>query len=252
MNKITWQRNDKITSITINNPDKRNAFDKEMSIAVADVIKDAEKNKQRLIIISSNISHGIFSAGHDLHELSSAHDLAIDPMFEMFDAVTSTPIPVIAMVTGDVYAGALHLLMVCDMVYATTNSKVVITANKMGVPFSLRNYQYWLAVMSVHKVKELFYTGSTISAEDAYNSGIFNEIFSTEDDLKTKINQISNQILTCCADGIANTKLQLNTIINTVSVDHDATMKINQQNEAVLNSAEFAQRVNALLAKLHK
>ncbi|AJJ64954.1 enoyl-CoA hydratase-related protein [Yersinia aldovae] len=162
MDKILCQHNQDITIITINNAAKRNCFDNEMSIAVVQLIREAENKKQRAIVINANLSQGIFSAGHDLHELTSAGEIINDPMFEMFKVISHSPLPVIAQVEGAVYAGALHLLMVCDMVYATKDSSLIMSANKMGVPFSLSNYQHWLAVIGIHKVKELFFTAHSI------------------------------------------------------------------------------------------
>ncbi|WP_440617878.1 enoyl-CoA hydratase-related protein [Cysteiniphilum sp. 6C5] len=251
MDKILCQHGDKITTITINNSDKRNAFDSEMSKAVTQSIHEAQRKKQRVIVLKANISHGIFSAGHDLNELTSVDEITNDPMFEMFDAMTASPLPIIAQVEGAVYAGALHMLMVCDMVYATNDSKVIITANKMGVPFSLRNYQNWLSVMSIHKAKELFFTASSIDAMDAYHAGIFNTVFSDKAALKARIDEVCQAIISCCAEGVANSKLQLNVLANDVTINYDEAVLIEESRHKILNSPQFTKRVEALIAKIH-
>lgn len=253
MNKIIVNHNsNKITEITLNNPDKRNAFDAEMSKTVIDAVYKAVNTNQRVIVIKSNISHNIFSAGHDLNELNSVNEITNDPMFKMFDVIFKSNIPIIAQVEGDVYAGGLHLLMVCDMVYALDSINVVITANKMGVPFQISDYQKWLSVMGVHKVKELFYTASKIDAKDAYNCGIFNNIYHNNDSLTSKINDVCNQILSCSEQGIKNTKKQLNSIIDAISLDSSLRSSIDNDRKAILESAEFKQRIQNLINKIHK
>lgn len=107
MTKIQHSLIDEVRTITIDNPDKRNAFDGEMSDAVTELIKTAEPQGARIVVITANLSNGIFSAGHDLNELKSASDLSHDPMFSMFDAIQDCPLPVVAKVSGRVFAGAI-------------------------------------------------------------------------------------------------------------------------------------------------
>ena len=249
--KILLNSKGDITYLTLNNPQKRNAFDKEMSDFIIKEIKNAESKNQRGIVINAVISNGIFSAGHDLNELESASDLSQDPMFEMFDSILNTNIPVIAEVDGFVFAGALHLLMVCDLVYATKTSKIIMTANKMGVPFSLQNYQNWLSVMGLHKIKELFYTATPLNAEDAYNSGIFNAFLDSTDELKEKVESVCQAIISCCPVGISNSKFQLNLLANNVIVDYDSAVKIETMRNDILNSNDFIKRVDALIDKIN-
>ncbi len=253
MDKILCEHSEHITTITLNNPDKRNAFDAHMSQAMIAFLHEAEQKEQRVVVLKANPSHHIFSAGHNLNELTSAHEIVNDPMFAMFDCISNLSIPLIAQVSGNVYAGALHLLMVCDMVYAMDDSSVIITANKMGVPFSLRNYQNWLSVMGLHKIKELFFTAGMIDAKDAYNAGIFNAIFPSEELLQTKVNEVCQQIISCCAQGIANSKLQLNTLANNVVVDYEKAILIEESRQNILSSDSFKERVLALINKIqHK
>ena len=251
MTKIILKHEFQITSIILNNDAKRNAFDSEMSNEVIKAINEATTVGSRVIVISSNSTHGIFSAGHDLSELSGVGDIVNDPMFRLFDCISNCSLPIIAKVDGAVYAGALHLLMVCDMVYATSKSKVVITANKMGVPFSVHEYSNWLLVMGIHKVKELFFTAAAIDAQDAYIAGIFNNVYDTEEELANKINTVCNQVIDCSAAGIANTKLQLSALARSVALDDETTKLIAQSREHILNSSELKSRIDALISKLN-
>jgi enoyl-CoA hydratase/carnithine racemase len=251
LKKIILKHESQITSIVLNNDAKRNAFDSQMSNEVINAINEATTVGSRVIVISANSSHGIFSAGHDLSELNDVGDVVNDPMFKLFDCISNCSRPIIAKVDGAVYAGALHLLMVCDMVYATTSSKVVITANKMGIPFSLHEYNNWLLVMGIHKVKELFFTAAAIDAKDAYNAGIFNSIFDTKEELTNKINTVCNQVIDCSAAGIANTKLQLSALARNVVLDYETMKLIEQSREHILKSCELKSRIDALLNKIN-
>jgi methylmalonyl-CoA decarboxylase len=249
--KILTNDQGAITTITLHHPEKRNAFDTEMVQRMIELCNDAVQKGQRIIIINAQTDHGVFSAGHDLSELSSVQEIQQDPMFEMIELIGQLPIPVIAEVHGAVYAGALHLLMVCDLVYATQASTVVMTANKMGLPFSLRHYHQWLSVMGIHRVKELFFTADKMSADEAHYAGIFNGIFDTETALRTKIADVCDKILHCSQAGIANSKLQLNHLAGNVMLNYRETMQIEEARHNLLSSQEFQERLAALQAKLH-
>lgn len=250
--KIFAADNNRITTITIHNPAKRNAFDEEMVQEIVGLCNDALHNQQRIIIINAKPDHEIFSAGHDLAELSSAQEIEHDSMFAMIELIGKLPIPVLAEVNGAVFAGALHLLMVCDLVYATKASNIVMTANKMGLPFSMRHYNQWLSVMGIHRVKELFFTAAPMSADEAYAAGIFNGVYDSASELKIKIADVCNKILQCSPAGIANSKLQLNKLAGNVILDYAQTAQIEKSRHELLSSAEFQKRLSALQQKLHK
>lgn len=249
--KILSNLEAQVLTITINNPAKRNAFDAEMSQTVTRLISGADEAGARVVVITANLSHGIFSAGHDLQELENVGDLAHDPMFAMFDAIQDCPLPVVAKVRGKVFAGALHMLMVCDMVYATSESELVITANKMGVPFDLKDYQNWMAVMGVHKLKALFFRCTPVNAADAYNAGIFNHVSQTPEELDEKIRSVTDSIIGAVKEGIANTKLQVNTLCREITLHPETVAAIEKARAAVWASDWFRQDVQNLIAKIH-
>jgi len=249
--KILRKLEDQCLTLTLNHPEKRNAFDGEMSRFLTGSIQQAETDGARVIVITANPAHGIFSAGHDLNELKSASDLSHDPMFEMFDAIQNCALPVIAKVIGRVYAGALHMLMVCDMVYATRDTQLVITANKMGVPFDIKDYQNWMAVMGVHKLKELFFRCTPVDAEDAYSAGIINALCDCPEELNAKIAEVCESICGAVKEGIANTKFQVNALCREVSLQAATVAKIEESRQAIFESDWFKADVQKLIDKVH-
>lgn len=249
--KILSRLDSGVLTITINNPEKRNAFDSEMSHAVSDLIGGSEGRGARVIVITARLSNGIFSAGHDLNELASAKDLSCDPMFAMFDAIQDCPLPVVAKVSGRVFAGALQMLIVCDMVYATRDTQMLITANKMGVPFNIRDYQNWMAVVGVHKLKALFFRSTPITAEDAYNAGIINTICDSPEALDQKITEVCESILGSVKEGIANSKLQINTLCREICLKESTVSAIEKTRQDVFESPWFKQDVQNLIDKIH-
>ncbi len=249
--KVLKSLEDGILTITLNNLAKRNSVDSQMSLFITEAIQNAESDGARIIIITSNPSHGVFSAGHDLNELEQASDLQNDPMFTMFDAIMKCPLPVIAKVNGNAYGGGLILLIVCDMVYATDSSTITMPANKMGVPFDLKYYQIWLSTMSAHVVKELFFTCAAMSAQDAVNAGIYNAICTSPAALDKKVNEVCANILQRVQEGIANTKFQVNTLCSEVVLSEHTVELVKKSINDIFSSDWLKEDVQRLIDKLH-
>lgn len=114
--------NDKFATITINRPDKMNAMNKtvirEIDAALAAAVADPDVNA--LVITGAGRA---FSSGYDLQ--GGDFDVDIDfwreDMSENAEALLNiwrAPIPVIASVNGYALAGALELMMCCDLAIA--------------------------------------------------------------------------------------------------------------------------------------
>ena len=250
MGHLIIKESNEVTTVILNRDDKRNAFNADMSNALVGALHSAEKKGHRALVIRANEGVKIWSAGHDLSELVSVTALQDDPMFEMFHRIIKSSIPVIALVEGAVYAGALHLLIVCDLVIASEDSPVVMTANKMGVPFTPRNYSHWLRVLGIHKVKELFFTATPITAQDAYVAGIYNHVL-PKSELNAKLNAILEAIIAASPDGVSNTKLQLNTLARNISLTYGEFSRIETDRQKIFNSEAFKNRIQALIDKIH-
>ncbi len=252
MSKLLCQHETHITYITINNHEKRNAVDNGMSREIMHYLLEAEAEEQRAVVIKSNTVKGVFSAGHDLSDLLENENISDDPMFEMFNVISELSLPVILQVDGDVYAGGVMLLMYADLVYATSNSRLCMTANKLGLPLPLLSYKKWLSVMGSHKAKELFFTAAPISAEEAHIANIINEVFETQEALADKVRTVCQQIVDCSSAGVANSKKQINALAGQIAISYQSAVDIEAEKQAIIRGDETQNRVTALLNSLRK
>lgn len=237
----------KISTITFNRNDKRNAFNKDMCGTIIEYINKAQDDQASLIVLRATKHASVWSAGHDLSELKAGEDFTKDPLQKMFDAIVSSPLPVISMVEGNVFAGGFLLLLFSDMVIASSESSVAMTANKMGVPFATPYYSYCLKTIGLHKTKELFFTASSISAHNAQVCGIFNHVM-PKDCLEWFVYDIlAPRIIACVPEGIANSKLQLNTLAMGYFVEEEEKQKIDNSCNLLMHAPQLQMKINALL-----
>lgn len=193
----------------------------------------------------------VWCAGHDLNELDPQSLLLENPTLAVARKIQSIPLPVIAMVEGRVYAGGLILLLSADIVIAAHNAEVAITSNKLGIPLSPDLHAYWLRVMGIHKAKEMLFTATTITANDAYHSGLYNHVVEPEK-LERITDELASRIIDCSPDAVANAKYQLNLIAGQASLSNVERVDVDKRNSEILNSQDTRERISALLASLRR
>ena len=240
-----------IATITLNRDEKRNALSNAMAKEILRGLDRAEQEHARVVVIRANAGANVWCAGHDLNELDPKALAAENATLEVCRKIQSTPLPVIAMVEGSVHAGGLIILLCADIVIAARNAHVAITANKLGIPLPPEFYAFWLRVMGLHKAKELLFTASSISPEDAYHAGLYNHVVDNYQ-LERATNQIARKILDCNAESVANTKFQLNLIASQASLTEEESSGIQTRNAELLDSPRTQARITALLASLRR
>lgn len=201
---------DKFATITINRPDKLNAMNKtvvhEIDAAVAASVADPDVNA--LIITGAGRA---FSAGYDLQggDFDVDFDFWVEDMTENAEALLNiwkAPIPVIAAVNGYALAGALELVMSCDLAIAADNAKFgePEVRHNSGPPALMMP---WL--LATRDVRWLMYTGDTIDAEEALRMHLINKIVPAAD-LKEKSENLARKLARVPVPALKYTKMSIN------------------------------------------
>jgi methylmalonyl-CoA decarboxylase len=248
---IKYAVKDGIATITMNRDEKRNALSDAMSNEIIGCINAAQKEKIRVIILRANPGMPVWCAGHDLTDMREGIDFGDNPLQSLLQHIEEVPIPVISMVEGAVYAGGVLMAVYSDIVIAADNADVVITGNKIDIPLPTNIYAYWLKVSGLHKIKELLYTASAITAQDAYCAGIYNHVVERSR-LETFTYEIARRIIACSPEAVADTKLQLNTLARTIDLFAEDIKKIEQHRQTLINSPNSKKRIDELLASIKK
>lgn len=168
---------DRFATITLNRPDKMNAMNKtmvrEIDAALKAAIADPEVNA--LVITGAGRA---FSAGYDLQ--GADYDVDIDTwradMTENCEALLNiwrAPIPVIAAVNGYALAGALELMMCCDLAIAADTARFgePEVRHNSGPPALMMP---WL--LATRDVRWLMFTGDLVDAAEALRMHLVNRV----------------------------------------------------------------------------
>jgi enoyl-CoA hydratase/carnithine racemase len=164
-----------ITTITLNNPQKRNALALPMIRELHQAFEAVGNTDARGVILAAN--GPVFSAGHNFSDmvgvtLSEARAL-FDICRAMMDAMQAMPQPVIARVHALATAGGCQLVASCDLAVASDQASFAIPGGKAG-QFCHTPLVAVARNMGRKRALEMAMTGEPISAQTAEAWGLIN------------------------------------------------------------------------------
>jgi methylglutaconyl-CoA hydratase len=200
MNKVITQIDSRgVAQVTLNNPDKHNAFDDQMIIQLTEAFHTVAANPDvRIMLLKSEGKS--FSAGADLEwmkrmasysyqqNLNDARALAA-----MLKALHQMPIPTIARVQGAAFGGAIGLISCCDIALASSNASFALSEVKIGlVPSTISPYV--IAAIGERHAKRYFMTAERFDTNTALQISLVHEAVE-EQFLDDKVEQLITAIL---------------------------------------------------------
>ena len=126
--------------ITLGDRDNRNAIGAEMASRVIAALESLSARQVRAIVLRAAPGMDVWSAGHDIGELPAGKRDPLgydDPLEELIRAIRTFPAPVVAMVHGTVWGGALDLVLSCDLAVADETASFAITPANLGLPYNI-------------------------------------------------------------------------------------------------------------------
>lgn len=137
-----------------------------------------------------------FSAGANILELIELEDIPtyVSQGEQLMEALFHFPTPVIAAINGYALGAGFSLAMACEFRLAADTVKMgqLAVRNALIPPFG--DIQRLLQVIGPTKARELIYTGKILSASEAYQIGLLNQICKVEQ-LMEATHQLAQEIM---------------------------------------------------------
>jgi enoyl-CoA hydratase/carnithine racemase len=177
---ITESKNN-ILRIEINCPKTKNAITRSMYTALAKAIKVGEQNPSiRVILLHGQKDY--FTAGNDIKDFQNIPvSNGSNPVGDFMTAITSAKKPLIAAVSGYAIGIGTTMLFHFDLVYAGNNAKFQLPFINLGLCPEFGSTYLLPRLAGPYRAKELFYFGDFFDAQDAYEIGLVNKIFSAQE-----------------------------------------------------------------------
>jgi enoyl-CoA hydratase len=184
MNEIVlYEKEGDIGKITLNKPEQRNAIDLATLKELIESFKLSANNNDICVIYGANGKH--FTVGADLKYgyalLSSGQRLAeaiefLESWQVLTRAMLAHPGIIIAGLHGWVIGGGFEHTLVCDLRIAATDTRIMLPEVGVGLFFSNASTKLLPRIIGLGRAKQLMTLGKEISAEEAFNIGLVNQI----------------------------------------------------------------------------
>jgi len=207
--------NNHVLWLSMNRPKERNPLSSAMLRALYGHISEASKNDDiRVIVITGE--GGVFSAGHDLKEMSGRKENCepdnakrvqgvLDDCTQLMMSLVKSPKAIIACVQGTASAAGCQLVSMCDLAVTQDQAKFCAPGVNIGTFCTTPLVGIGRNMHRKHAM-EMALTGDMFSAEDAMRFGLVNKVVKIED-LKDETEKLANKIAQKSAVGIHSGKL---------------------------------------------
>lgn len=176
---ILYEEKDGVATITINRPERYNAFRGKTCMELLDAFNRAGWNKEVGVIVFTGAGEKAFCTGGD----QNAHDGQYDgrgiiglPVEELQTLIRQVPKPVIARVNGFAIGGGHVLHVVCDLSIASDNAIFGQAGPKVGSVDPGFGTAYLSRVIGEKRAREIWYLCRKYSAQQALEWGLVNAV----------------------------------------------------------------------------
>src|SRR2546422_2142404 len=193
---ILVETNSRISVLTINRPDKRNALNQATRDEIRQALDSLERSPESRVLVITGAGDKAFIAGADINEFEGRTALMQhDAMkgLRVFDAIEEFPKPVIAMINGFCLGGGLETALACDIRIAADTARLGQPEINLGIIPGGGGTQRLTRLVGEGKAMQIILTGEMIGAEEAYRLGLVNEVYPAAE-LEAKTMELANKI----------------------------------------------------------
>jgi 2-(1,2-epoxy-1,2-dihydrophenyl)acetyl-CoA isomerase len=250
MSSVLFEIKNSIAFITLNRPDKLNAFNREMALLLQEKLDECNKMPQVRCVYLTGNGKG-FCAGEDLAEVSNATSAAMrkiltEELHPIIYKIRKLQKPVIAAVNGVAAGAGANIALCCDIVVAASSASFIQAFSKIGLipdsggTFFLPRFIGW------QKASAIIMLGDKVSAEEAERIGMIYKFFA-DDVFETEAKEIASTLAQMPTKGLWYTKQALSWAFS--HTWKDQLMNENQLQQRAAETSDFKEGVQAFLEK---
>ena len=169
-----------VATITFNRPKALNALNSNLLRELSSAIDEIADNADVRVLVLTGAGDKAFVAGADIKELSGLNPLQAKIFArigqETINKIAALPIPVIGAVNGYALGGGTEMALACDFIYAADSAAMGLPETTLGLIPGFGGTQRLARLIGPNQAKELIYTGKMISAAQAQELGLVNQV----------------------------------------------------------------------------
>lgn len=203
MSEIVFEKDGHVATITLNRPEKRNAYSETMVHEILNALADSRDDDEIRVVILTGAGKG-FCAGGDIsrdfqyparyrgHRLESMLEMR-ENMHVLIRFLDRFDKPVIAAINGAAVAGGLTLALACDFRIAAESAKLGDTSLKFGLIPDEGGAYLFPRFMGLDRALKMSLLSEVYTARQALELGLVTEVVA-DDQLMTRARELAAQL----------------------------------------------------------
>jgi 2-(1,2-epoxy-1,2-dihydrophenyl)acetyl-CoA isomerase len=209
---LQYEVRDKVATITLNRPERYNAFDNPLSFEFIDALKEARKDAGVRAIVLTGAGKA-FCSGQDLQavagtkrSLGESVDKRYNPMIRL---ITQTEKPFICRMNGVAAGAGASIALACDYVIAVDTASMVFAFANIGLVLDSGSSYFLPRLVGRQKAFEIATLGEKIPIAEAHRLGLVNQVVAA-DQLDAAVGAIAQRYANAPTKAIGLIKRMLN------------------------------------------
>jgi len=241
-----------VARIWLNRPEMRNAIDDVFIRELAEAFTQAQAaDGVRAVVLGGR--GPAFCAGANLNWMKRAASFTPEQNLQdaaglprMLRTLADSRLPVIARIQGDVYAGGMGLVSVCDVAISADSAHYCLSEVKIGlIPATISPYV--IRAMGARAAQRYFLTAERFTAAEAHRVGLVHEVVPA-DVLDARVDEVLKNILAAAPGAVAESKRLLRDVTGR-PIDEDLAAETVRRIAALRASEEGQEGLRAFLEK---
>ncbi len=233
--------------IVLDDQRKRNAIGARMASGVVAALARMQAQRTRAVVLRAAAGMDVWSAGHNIDELPRGRRDPLgynDHLEGLLRAIRTFPAPVIAMVHGTVWGGALDLVLSCDLITADETASFAITAANLGLPYNTTGLLHFVGRLPMNLIKEMFFTAAPLDAQKAKEWLLVNHLVGSAK-LESFTFELAATIATKSPMAMAVIKEQLRVLTDYQPIAAQTYERIQGLRREAYDSSDYLEGLNA-------
>jgi 2-(1,2-epoxy-1,2-dihydrophenyl)acetyl-CoA isomerase len=250
MQPILFEIKNGVAVITLNRPEKFNAFNREMAFQLQKVLDEAAADKLVRCIFMTG-SGKAFCSGQDLAELIKENapgfeKILAEHLNPLLLRIRNIPKPVLCAVNGVAAGAGANLALACDIVVARESASFIQAFSRIGLIPDCGGTFLLPRLIGFQRASALMMLGDKLGAPDAERIGMIYRVF-PDKSFPEEAMEMAEKLAQMPTRGLALTKQALNaSFANTL----EGQLKLeNQLQNTAGHSTDYKEGINAFLEK---
>lgn len=210
---VIYEAKDGVSRITINRPDKLNAFRNQTVLDLVSAFEEAQRDHTVGVVVLTGAGGRAFCVGGDVETLGnldqkSGRELHQNLM-RLAALMRNLGKPVIAAVNGYCMGGGNELNVFCDLTIATEKSRFAQVGPRVGSVPMWGATQLLPRIMGEKRAREMIFLCREYTAQEAYEMGLVNKVV-PEEEFEAEVDRWCQALLDKSPQSIRLAKASLN------------------------------------------